>query len=101
MNQSEESFGRQYMLPKAEGYFEEEGLDVDITTVQSDMPTAPVLADEAQFGLYGPEMICKLLQKVRIQNCYILVQILIHTQFFLAKRCKICCRFERNNCKWS
>ena len=23
------------------------------------MPTAPVLADEAQFGLYGPEMICK------------------------------------------
>ena len=44
---------------KAEGYFEEEGLDVEITTVQSDMPTAPVLADEAQFGLYGPEMICK------------------------------------------
>ncbi len=42
-----------------EGYFEEEGLDVEITTVQSDMPTAPVLADEAQFGLYGPEMICK------------------------------------------
>ena len=24
-----------------EGYFEEEGLDVEITTVQSDMPTAP------------------------------------------------------------
>ena len=46
-------------VAKAEGYFEEEGLDVDITTVQSDMPTAPVLADEAQFGLYGPEMICK------------------------------------------
>ncbi len=44
---------------KALGYFEEEGLDVEITTVQSDMPTAPVLADEAQFGLYGPEMICK------------------------------------------
>ena len=44
---------------KAEGYFEEEGLDVDVTTVQSDMPTAPVLAGEAQFGLYGPEMICK------------------------------------------
>lgn len=43
----------------AEGYFEEEGLDVEITTVQSDMPTAPVLADEARFGLYGPEMICK------------------------------------------
>lgn len=46
-------------VAKAEGYFEEEGLDVEITTVQSDMPTAPVLADEAQFGLYGPEMICK------------------------------------------
>ena len=46
-------------VAKAQGYFEEEGLDVEITTVQSDMPTAPVLADEAQFGLYGPEMICK------------------------------------------
>lgn len=46
-------------VAKALGYFEEEGLDVEITTVQSDMPTAPVLADEAQFGLYGPEMICK------------------------------------------
>ena len=43
----------------SEGYFAEEGLDVEITTVQSDMPTAPVLADEAQFGLYGPEMITK------------------------------------------
>lgn len=47
----------------AEGYFEEEGLDVEITTVQSDMPTAPVLADEAQFGLYGPEMICKFVSE--------------------------------------
>ena len=50
-------------VAKAEGYFEEEGLDVDITTVQSDMPTAPVLADEAQFGLYGPEMICKFVEE--------------------------------------
>lgn len=46
-------------VAQAEGYFEEEGLEVEISTVQSDMPTAPVLADEAQFGLYGPEMICK------------------------------------------
>ena len=50
-------------VAKAEGYFEEEGLDVDITTVQSDMPTAPVLADESQFGLYGPEMICKFVEE--------------------------------------
>lgn len=27
------------------------------------MPTAPVLADEAQFGLYGPEMICKFVSE--------------------------------------
>lgn len=46
-------------VAQAKGYFEEEGLEVEISTVQSDMPTAPVLADEAQFGLYGPEMICK------------------------------------------
>lgn len=46
-------------VAKAMKYFEEEGLDVDIMTVQSDMPTAPVLVGEAQFGLYGPEMICK------------------------------------------
>ena len=48
---------------EALGYFEEEGLDVEITTVQSDMPTAPVLANEAQFGLYGPEMICKFVEE--------------------------------------
>lgn len=44
---------------KALNYFEEEGLNVEIITVQSDMPTAPVLVGEAQFGLYVPEMICK------------------------------------------
>lgn len=50
-------------VAQAEGYFEEEGLEVEISTVQSDMPTAPVLADEAQFGLYGPEMICKFVDE--------------------------------------
>lgn len=44
-------------LAKELGYFEEEGLDVEFVTVQSDMPTAPVLSGDAQFGLYGPEMI--------------------------------------------
>ncbi|EQF24343.1 NMT1-like family protein [Clostridioides difficile CD160] len=44
-------------LAKALGFFEEEGLDVEFVTVQSDMPTAPVLSGDAQFGLYGPEMI--------------------------------------------
>lgn len=48
-----------YYLAGALGYFEEQGLDVEFVTVQGDMPTAPVLAGEAQFGLYGPEMIVK------------------------------------------
>lgn len=39
------------------GFFEEEGLEVEFVTVQGDAPTAPVLAGEAQFGLFGPEMI--------------------------------------------
>ena len=44
------------------GYFEEEGLDVDITAIKSDTPSAPVMAGEAQIGLWGPEMVCKLVQ---------------------------------------
>jgi NitT/TauT family transport system substrate-binding protein len=44
-------------LAKSLGFFEAEGLDVNFITVQNDMPTAPVLAGDAQFGLYGPEMI--------------------------------------------
>ncbi|AFS78167.1 NMT1/THI5-like domain-containing protein [Gottschalkia acidurici 9a] len=44
-------------LAKELGYFEEQGLDVDIVTVQGDAPTAPVLSGDAQFGLFGPEMI--------------------------------------------
>lgn len=44
-------------LAKELGYFEEQGLDVDIVTVQGDVPTAPVLSGDAQFGLFGPEMI--------------------------------------------
>lgn len=46
-------------LAKTLGYFEEEGLDVNFVTTQSDMPTAPVLSGDAQFGLYGPEMIMR------------------------------------------
>lgn len=50
-------------LAKALGYFEEEGLDVEFVTVQGDMPTAPVLSGDAQFGLYGPEMILSFNEK--------------------------------------
>ena len=39
-----------------EGYFEEEGLDVDlITTPGSDKTMAALLSKEAQIGLMGPE----------------------------------------------
>lgn len=44
-------------LAKNLGYFEEQGLDAEITTVQGDTPTAPVLSGKAEFGLFGPEMI--------------------------------------------
>ncbi|MDK6233186.1 ABC transporter substrate-binding protein [Aerococcus sanguinicola] len=44
-------------LAKNLGYFEEQGLDAEITTVQGDTPTAPVLSGQAEFGLFGPEMI--------------------------------------------
>lgn len=42
------------------GYFKEEGLDVELITLKTDTPTAPVLAGEADFGLFGPEMILRL-----------------------------------------
>ncbi len=50
-------------LAKTLGYFEAEGLDVEFVTVQGDMPTAPVLSGNSQFGLYGPEMILKFKQQ--------------------------------------
>ncbi|OLS02672.1 ABC transporter substrate-binding protein [Tissierella creatinophila] len=52
-------------LAKELGYFEEQGLDVDIVTVQGDVPTAPVLSGDAQFGLFGPEMILGFNEKMQ------------------------------------
>lgn len=75
-------------VAKAEGYFEEECLDVDITTVQSDMPTAPVLADEAQFGLYGPEMICKFVAEGQDTELLYTCTDTYPYSFFLAKDVK-------------
>lgn len=46
-----------FYLASELGFYKEQGLDVEFVTVQGDMPTAPVIAGEAQFGLYGPEMI--------------------------------------------
>lgn len=53
-----ELWGPVYMAQSL-GFFAEEGLDVEFVTVQGDMPTAPVLSGDAQFGLYGPEMIMR------------------------------------------
>lgn len=50
-------------LAKELNFFEEQGLDVEIVTVQGDAPTAPVLSGDAQFGLFGPEMILGLNEK--------------------------------------
>ncbi len=50
-------------IAKELGFFEEQGLDVEIVTVKSDVPTAPVLSGDAQFGLFGPEMILGLSEK--------------------------------------
>ena len=41
------------------GYFEEEGLEVEVKAVQGESIPAPVLAGDAQIGLWGPEMPCK------------------------------------------
>lgn len=50
-------------LAKELNYFEDEGLDVEFVTVQGDAPTAPVLSGDAQFGLFGPEMILSFNEK--------------------------------------
>lgn len=47
-------------ITKELGFFEEQGLDVEFVLVQGDAPTAPVLSGDAQFGLFGPEMIVGL-----------------------------------------
>lgn len=70
---------------KAKGFFEEQGLDVEITTVQSDMPTAPVLAGEADFGLYGPEMICKFVSEGQDTELLFTCTDVYPYSFFLAK----------------
>jgi NitT/TauT family transport system substrate-binding protein len=67
------------------GYFEEEGLDVDITAIKSDTPSAPVMAGEAQIGLWGPEMVCKLVQDGQDIQLFYTCTDKYPYSFFLAK----------------
>ena len=52
------------------------------------MPTAPVLADEAQFGLYGPEMICKFVAEGQDTELLYTCTDTYPYSFFLAKDVK-------------
>ena len=70
------------------GYFEEEGLDVDITAIKSDTPSAPVMAGEAQIGLWGPEMVCKLVQDGQDIQLFYTCTDKYPYSFFLAKDIK-------------
>lgn len=72
-------------VAKELGYFEEEGLDVDIAAIQSDMPSAPVMAGEAQIGLWGPEMVCKLVQDGQDIQLFYTCTDKYPFSFFLAK----------------
>lgn len=67
------------------GYFEEVGLDVEISANQSDTPSAAVMAGEAQIGVWGPEMVCKLVNDGQdIQLFYTCTDTYPYS-FFLAK----------------
>lgn len=63
-------WGAQY-LAEALGYYEEEGLDVELTTIQGDSPAAALFADEAQILFFGSEAVPMFNQEG--QECKILM----------------------------
>lgn len=51
-----EVWGAQY-IAEALGYYEEEGLDVELTTISGDSPTAALFSDQVQFLFFGSEAV--------------------------------------------
>lgn len=65
-----EVWGAQY-IAEALGYYEEEGLDVELTTITGDSPAAALFADEVQFLFFGSEAVPMF--NTQGQNCKILL----------------------------
>ena len=65
-----ELWGAQY-IAEALGYYEEEGLDVELTTLSGSSPAAALFSDEIQFLFFGSEAIPMF--NTEGQNCKILL----------------------------
>lgn len=65
-----EVWGAQY-LAEALGYYEEEGLEVELTTISGDSPTAALFSNQVQFLFFGSEAVPML--NTEGQNCKILL----------------------------
>ena len=65
-----EVWGAQY-IAEALGYYEEEGLDVELTTISGDSPSAALFANEIQFLFFGSEAVPMFNSEG--QNCKILL----------------------------
>lgn len=65
-----EVWGAQY-IAEALGYYEEEGLDVELTTISGDSPAAALFADNIQFLFFGSEAVPMF--NAQGQNCKILL----------------------------
>ena len=70
------------------GYFEEEGLDIEVKAIQGDSIPAPVLSGDAQIGLWGPEMPCKFVTDGQDLQLFYSCTDKYPYSFFLAKDIK-------------
>ncbi len=65
-----EVWGAQY-IAEALGFYEEEGLDVELTSISGDSPTAALFSDQIQFLFFGSEAVPML--NAEGQNCKMLL----------------------------
>lgn len=65
-----EVWGAQY-IAEALGYYEEEGLDVELMSISGDSPTAALFSDQIQFLFFGSEAVPMLNKEG--QNCKMLL----------------------------
>lgn len=65
-----EMWGAQY-IAEALGYYEDEGLDVELTTISGDSPSAALFSDEVQFLFFGSESVPMFNEQN--QNCKMLM----------------------------
>lgn len=65
-----ELWGAQY-IAEALGYYEDEGLDVELTTISGDSPSAALFSDQVQFLFFGSEAVPMF--NAEGQNCKMLL----------------------------